>query len=105
MTLLARLCLIAAMLWCCANVAEPAQAHGAVQVEQAASAAHDHGDSDCDDRGEIAQGGHHHCHVAPDPRPRPNDAQHFGLTSLFFASPSTRLDSRAQAPPLEPPSA
>ena len=105
MALLARLFLIAAMLWCCANVAEPAQAHGAVQLEQAVSAAHDHGSSDCDDRGEAAQGGHHHCHVAPDPRPRPNDAQRFELLSLFFAGLSIRLDSRAQAPPLEPPSA
>jgi hypothetical protein len=105
MALLARLFLIAAMLWCCANVAETAQAHGAMQVEQAASAAHDHDNSDCDDRGEAAQSGHHHCHVAPDPHPRPHDAPRFELASLFFAGMSTRLDSRAQAPPLEPPSA
>lgn len=105
MAFLARLFLIAAMLWCCANVTETAQAHGAVAVGQAVSASHDHPDSDCDDRGEAAQSGHHHCHVAPDPHPRPGDSQRFELASLFFAGLSTRLDSRAQAPPLEPPSA
>ena len=105
MALLARLFLIAAMLWCCANVTESAEAHGAVQAEQAVSALHDYSDSDCDERGDAPQSGHHHCHVAPDPRTRPNDAQRFELVSLFFAGLSTRLDSRAQAPPLEPPSA
>ncbi|HSX57342.1 MAG TPA: hypothetical protein VLG14_18720 [Sphingomonas sp.] len=105
MALLARLFLIVAVFWCYANVAEPAQAHGAVQVEQAVSAAHDHADSDCDDRREAAQGGHHHCHVAPDPRARPSDAQRFELASLFFAGLNAPLRSRAQAPPLEPPSA
>lgn len=104
MALLARLFLIAAMLWCCANVTESAQAHGATPSEQTVSAAHDHGDSNCDDRGETAQGGHHHCHVAPDPRARANEVQRFELASLFFAGLSTRLDSRAQAPPLEQPS-
>lgn len=107
MALLARLFLIAAVLWCCANVAEPAEAHSSASFDQAVilDAAHQHADGDCADRGETAQAGHHHCHIAPDLHTRASDATRLSGTPLLFAGQSAPLRSRAQAPPIEPPPA
>ncbi|MCW4463600.1 hypothetical protein OK349_17980 [Sphingomonas sp. BT-65] len=107
MALLARLFLIAAVLWCCANVAEPAQAHGSVSFDQAVTveAAHQHSDGDCADRDGTAQAGHHHCHVAPDLRARANDESCITAAPMTFTPRVAPLRSFAQAPPLQPPSA
>lgn len=107
MALLARLFLIAAVLWCCANVAEPAEAHGSASFDQATilDAAHQHSDDDCANRGDTTQAGHHHCHVAPDLRTRTSDESRIIGAPLLFAGLNVPLHSRAQAPPLEPPSA
>lgn len=102
---LLRLVVMFTLIWCGLHIAEPAQAHGGAVAEHALLEPAGHDGEDRQQPGEPAHASHHHCPVAPDQSLRDSHAAWANGISLIFVAPVAALHSRAQAPPLQPPSA
>lgn len=98
-----RLLVMIGVLLCSMHLAEPAAAHAAAN-ETAFHISTDDSDADRQEpASKLAHGGHHHCPVAPDPRPAASDAAWMSTRAPLFAASAAQLSSRALPPLLDPP--
>jgi hypothetical protein len=101
-----RLLLMISVFLCGLHAAEPVQAHDE-SVHHDLTAGSDTGSGEDSHSGaeKAAHAAHHHCPMAPDQAAAEADATSGRDGMAHFARSAAALNSRSQAPPLEPPAA